>query len=69
MSRNPVKLIPSDFRSVPSLDVDCTVSAVSEFSAELDAVAILVAPGTDTSALVDLDADALAAAGFDAEPG
>lgn len=69
MSRNPNRLVPADFTAVPSLATVCEVTVVDDFSPDLDAVAVLVATGSDTTGLVGLDAPALAAAGFDAQPG
>ncbi len=69
MSSSPHKLIPADFTPVPSLGNACEVSAVGDLASDLDAVALLVATGTDLTAVVGLGADALAAAGFDAAPG
>ncbi|CAL8975484.1 cytosol aminopeptidase [Propionicimonas sp. T2.31MG-18] len=68
MSRSANKLIPADFTAVPSLGNSCDVRVVDDFS-DVDAVAVLVASGTDLTPLVGLGSDALAAAGFDAEPG
>ncbi len=69
MTRSPNKLIPNDFTPVPALGNACDVSAVADFDATLDAVALLVAPGADLAEVVGLNAEALAAAGFDASPG
>jgi leucyl aminopeptidase len=69
MSRNPSKLIPADFTPVPALATACDVAVVEDFAADLDAVALLVATGTDLTGVVGLGADALASAGFDASPG
>jgi leucyl aminopeptidase len=69
MTHSPHKLIPADFTPVPWLGNTCEVVAVPDLAADLDAVALLVAAGTDLTAVVGLGADALAAAGFDAEPG
>ncbi len=69
MSRSANKLIPSDFVRVPSLKNSCDARAGADFSSDLDAVAVLIPAGADTVALVGLGAEALAAAGFDAEPG
>jgi leucyl aminopeptidase len=69
MTRSPNKLIAADFTPVPSLGNACEVAAVDEFSSDLDAVALLVAVGTDLTGVVGLAEDALAAAGFDAKPG
>ncbi|HEY3340207.1 MAG TPA: leucyl aminopeptidase family protein [Propionicimonas sp.] len=69
MTRSPNKLIPSDFTPVPALGTACDVEAVADFDATLDAVALLVAPGTDLVDTVGLGEEALAAAGFDASPG
>ncbi len=69
MSHTPSKLIPDGFTPLPALRRQCQVQPADEFASDLDAVAVLVASGTDLSGVVGLDADALAAAGFDAEPG
>ena len=69
MSRSPIKLIPADFTAVPALANACDVSAVDDFATDLDAVALLVATGTDLTDVVGLGTDALASAGFDASAG
>lgn len=69
MTRSPRSLIPADFTPVPSLGNSPEVSVVGEFADDVDAVALLVATEGDLPAGIDLDRDALAAAGFDAEPG
>ncbi|MCA0294627.1 MAG: leucyl aminopeptidase family protein [Actinobacteria bacterium] len=69
MSRSPNKLIPADFTPVPALGNACEVAAVEDFASDLDAVALLVASGTDLTGVVGLGTDALASAGFDASPG
>ena len=69
MSRNPIKLIPADFTAVPALANACDAAAVDDFAPDLDAVALLVATGTDLTDVVGLGADALASAGFDATAG
>lgn len=69
MPRSPIKLIPADFSPVPALGNACDVAAVEEFAPDLDAVALLVAVGSDVSGVVGLGVDALASAGFDAKPG
>jgi leucyl aminopeptidase len=69
MSRSPHKLIPAEFTAVPSLALAAEVEVVAEFAPDLDAVAVLVSTDGDLPAGIDLDRDALAAAGFDAEPG
>ena len=60
MSRSPIKLIPADFTAVPALANACDVSAVDDFATDLDAVALLVATGTDLTDVVGLGTDALA---------
>lgn len=69
MTRSPNKLIPTDFTPVPALGNSPVVSAVADFSLDLAAVAVLITTDGDLPAVVDLDRDSLAAAGFDAEPG
>ncbi len=69
MSHNPIKMIPAEFTPVPALGGACDVSAVQDFSPDLDAVALLVGAGTDLTGVVGMGPDALAAAGFDASPG
>ncbi len=69
MPHAPNKLIADGFTPVPALRTPCEVSAVDRFASDLDAVALLVAGGTDLTAETGLGAEALAAAGFDAEPG
>ncbi|HSK33103.1 MAG TPA: leucyl aminopeptidase [Propionicimonas sp.] len=69
MTRSPNKLIPTDFTPVPALGTSCDVLVVDDFASDLDAVAVLVATGTDLTGTVGLGEDALAAAGFDASAG
>ena len=69
MTRSPNKLIARDFTPVPALGTSCEVLCVDVFASDLDAVAVLVAAGTDLTGRVGLSEDALAAAGFDATPG
>ena len=69
MTRSPNKLIPTDFSPVPSLATTTEVTVVTGFAADLDAVALLVATEGELPASIGLDRDALAAAGFTAEPG
>ena len=69
MTRSPNKLIPADFTPVPSLAVATEVTAVIDFASGLDAVALFVAAEGDLPDAIGLDRDALAAAGFSAEPG
>ncbi len=69
MTRSPNKLISPDFTPVPALGTSCEVVVVDDFASDLDAVALLVAPGTDLTGVVGLGEEALAAAGFDASPG
>lgn len=69
MPRSANKLIPGDFTPVPSLAQQCEVSAVSQFTTDLDAVALLVRPSADVTDRIGLDSDALAAAGFAGEAG
>ena len=69
MTRNPIKLISDDFMNVPALSNSCDVVVVDSFAPDLDAVALLVAAGTDLTGAVGLGEEALAAAGFDASPG
>jgi leucyl aminopeptidase len=69
MTRSPNKLIAADFSPVPALGNACEVTAVDQTDPDLDALALLVASGTDLTDVVGLDEDALAAAGFDASAG
>lgn len=69
MTRDPRKIIPSGFSPVAALSLHCEVRAVESPGPDLDAVAILVGKDTDVAPRVGLGADALAAAGFVAEPG
>ncbi|MFZ0530130.1 MAG: hypothetical protein WAL91_06295, partial [Propionicimonas sp.] len=69
MTRSPSRLIPADFSAVPSLGAEATVTAVTAFAADLDAVVLLVGAESEPPASIGLGRDALAAAGFTAEPG
>ena len=70
MSRNPAKLIPDDYRAVPSLDAVPAATVVGELDEQhLDAIGVVVTSDGDLPAGVPLDRDAQARAGFEAKPG
>ncbi|MGW4929036.1 leucyl aminopeptidase [Agromyces sp. NPDC004153] len=70
MSRNPVRLIPDDYRAVPSLDAIPAVAVVGELDEQrLDAIGVVVTSDGDLPAGVPLDREAQARAGFEANPG
>jgi len=69
MPHAPNKLVPVDFTPVPSLAALPTVTASSSVPDAVDAVAYLVTSDGDLPGNVGLSRDALAVAGFEAEPG
>ena len=69
MTYAPHKLVPEGFTPVPSLAAMARVTAQSHVPDAVDATAFIVTSDGDLPAEVGLSRDALAAAGFEAEPG
>ncbi|WP_344367866.1 leucyl aminopeptidase [Arthrobacter humicola] len=69
MTREPYKLIPESFTAIPSLERDeATIEWVAEFG-ELDALGVVVTTDGEVPAVLGLDREALARAGFTAAAG